>query len=188
MRRRRQADCFANTIYKRKAARLSAYEPREVFISSGFCLLANRNKARTAYLHCIKLGTNIDPACKSGVFLREIAKRLIKGLETAIPDLQERIDHIFHKQLFAIAITEMTSLLSRRSSYCTKFPNGEYSVSHFNDIEGNIRFKKIQHVWRDGRCVFCGARKEEYDRDASLETHAYEFIIIRLRCYAEPYF
>lgn len=120
--------------------------------------------------------TFLDPACKSGVFLREIAKRLIKGLETAIPDLQERIDHIFHKQLFAIAITEMTSLLSRRSSYCTKFPNGEYSVSHFNDIEGNIRFKKIQHVWRDGRCVFCGARKEEYDRDASLETHAYEFI------------
>lgn len=38
--------------------------------------------------------TFLDPVCKSGVFLREIAKRLIKGLEDKIPDLQERIDHI----------------------------------------------------------------------------------------------
>ena len=37
----------------------------------------------------------LDPACKSGVFLREIAKRLIDGLADQIPDLQERIDHIF---------------------------------------------------------------------------------------------
>ncbi|MEF2842315.1 MAG: hypothetical protein U0O47_07235 [Oscillospiraceae bacterium] len=59
--------------------------------------------------------TFLDPACKSGVFLREIAKRLLIGLEPAIPDLQERIDHIFHKQLFGIAITELTSLLARRS-------------------------------------------------------------------------
>ena len=61
--------------------------------------------------------TFLDPSCKSGVFLREIAKRLISGLEVQIPDLQKRIDHIFHKQLFGIAITELTSLLSRRSVY-----------------------------------------------------------------------
>ena len=30
----------------------------------------------------------LDPCCKSGVFLREIAKRLIKGLESEIPDLE----------------------------------------------------------------------------------------------------
>ena len=63
----------------------------------------------------------LDPACKSGVFLREIAKRLIDGLADQIPDLQERIDHIFHEQLYGIAITELTSLLSRRSLYCTKY-------------------------------------------------------------------
>lgn len=67
--------------------------------------------------------TFLDPACKSGVFLREIAKRLLVGLEPVIPDLQERIDHIFHKQLFGIAITELTSLLARRSVYCSKYPN-----------------------------------------------------------------
>ena len=99
----------------------------------------------------------LDPACKSGVFLREIAKRLLVGLEQQIPDLQERIDHIFHEQLYGIAITELTSLLSRRSVYCSKYPNSEFSVSKFPDAQGNIRFKRIDHTWKDGKCVFCGS-------------------------------
>lgn len=118
----------------------------------------------------------LDPACKSGVFLREIAKRLIRGLADKIPDLQQRLDHIFHKQLYGIAITELTSLLSRRSVYCSKYPNGAYSVSKFDSAEGNIRFHRIQHRWKDSRCVFCGASQEQYDRGPELETHAYEFI------------
>lgn len=130
-------------------------------------------------LFCSPDTTFLDPAAKSGVFLREIAKRLMAGLETQIPDLQQRIDHIFHKQLFGIAITEMTSLLSRRSVYCSKYPNGKYSVTRFADAEGNVRFKNIEHYWKGDKCAFCGASRKasEHDRNSELsETYAYELI------------
>lgn len=120
--------------------------------------------------------TFLDPACKTGVFLREIAKRLLVGLQDKIPNLQERIDHIFHKQLYGIAITELTSLLSRRSLYCSKYPNGEYSISHFDTAEGNIRFRRVNHVWANGKCKYCGASETQWKREEGKETHAYEFI------------
>lgn len=119
----------------------------------------------------------LDPGCKSGVFLREIAKRLDKGLAQSMPDKQRRINHIFKNQLFGLAITELTSLLSRRSLYCSKTANGKYSVCDtFDDPQGNIRFSAVKHTWRGGRCVFCGANEADYSRGAGLESHAYQFV------------
>ena len=71
----------------------------------------------------------LDPCTKSGVFLREITKRLTIGLENKIPNLEERVEHIISKQVFGISITKLTSLLARRSVYCSKNANGEHSIA-----------------------------------------------------------
>lgn len=124
-----------------------------------------------------KNATFLDPVCKSGVFLREIAKRLVAGLEGEFPDVQERVNHIFSNQLFGIAITELTALLSRRSVYCSKNADGDYSASTgFEAAEGNIRFELIEHTWKNDRCTFCGASKGVHNRDVDLESHAYQLI------------
>lgn len=120
--------------------------------------------------------TFLDPACKTGVFLREIAKRLMAGLAEALPDEDKRREHIFRKQLFGIAITELTALMSRRTVYCSKDASCEYSIVKFPTSAGNIRFEPIRHKWEGGRCRFCGASQKANDRDESLESHAYEFI------------
>lgn len=139
----------------------------------------------------------LDPFTKSGVFLREIVRRLTDGLSGLIPDLDERVDHILTKQVFAIAITRLTAMLARRSVYCSKYANGTHSIAKSFDTEdGNIWFERMEHTWGGGarefrvdpltggdiavytkrRCVYCGAGEEDYSRGDELETHAYASI------------
>jgi site-specific DNA-methyltransferase (adenine-specific) len=119
----------------------------------------------------------LDPCTKTGVFLREITSRLTKGLENEIPSLEKRVNHILTKQVFGIAITRLTSLLARRSVYCSKHAQGEHSIAKdFTSDDGNIWFKRLKHTWDEDKCKFCGANRRDYDRDPGLETHAYAFI------------
>lgn len=119
----------------------------------------------------------LDPCTKSGVFLREIAKRLIKGLEAQISDLQARVDHVLTRQVFGIGITQLTALLARRSVYCSKHALGPHSVAKgFSNNDGNICYERINHQWIGGRCKFCGASEEILDRSEGMETYSYPFI------------
>lgn len=141
--------------------------------------------------------TFLDPFAKSGIFLREIVRRLTVGLAGTIPDLDERLDHILTKQVYGIAITELTGMLARRSVYCSKFANGRHSIAKsFTNETGNIWFERTEHTWGGGkrefradpltsneiavytrqRCIYCGAGADDYGRGQDLETHAYAFI------------
>ncbi len=121
--------------------------------------------------------TFLDPCAKTGIFLREITRRLTEGLASKIPDLGERVDHILTRQVFGIGITKLTSLLARRSVYCSKHADGPHSVARsFTTEDGNIRFESLEHDWADGKCRYCGASRKIMDRGEGLETHAYAFI------------
>ncbi len=119
----------------------------------------------------------LDPFTKSGVFLREITSRLTNGLSEEIPSLEERVNHILTRQVFGIAITHLTSLLARRSVYCSKYANGEHSIAKsFDSDQGNIWFERMEHTWGETKCEFCGVPRAIWEREAGLETYAYAFI------------
>jgi len=132
---------------------------------------------RGANLWADKTVTFLDPCTKSGVFLREITSRLTKGLAHEIPNLEERVNHILTKQVFGIGITYLTSLLARRSVYCSKHAKGKHSIAKdFASDAGNIWFDRTEHKWSYGKCTYCGASQKTFERGEGLETHAYAFI------------
>jgi hypothetical protein len=118
----------------------------------------------------------LDPVTKTGVFLREITKRLVEGLQNEIPNLKKRVDHILTKQVFGIGITHLTGQIARRSVYCSMDAIGPYSVAKsFATSDGHIWYEPTAHTWASGKCSYCGASQKEFDRGEGFETHAYAF-------------
>lgn len=136
--------------------------------------MAARTSGRTVRSRSLTLAQNRVFSCE------RLLSRLIAGLADEIPDLQTRVDHILTRQVFGIGITTLTSLLARRSLYCSKHANGEHSVTKgLTSSDGNIWFKRTEHAWEDGKCSFCGASRVIFEREEGLENHAYTFIHTR---------
>jgi site-specific DNA-methyltransferase (adenine-specific) len=117
----------------------------------------------------------LDPFSKSGVFLREVASRLLVGLAKWEPDFEKRRDHIYRNMLWGAAITEITGQISRRTLYYSHDASSEHSVVRFETASGNLPFVPAAHVFKKGRCELCGA-PETLERGASRENYAYSFI------------
>lgn len=129
----------------------------------------------------------LDPATKSGVFLREAAKRLMIGLEGAIPDESARREHIFKNMLFGLSITELTGLIARRSLYYSKDASSQFSVVQFDMESGNLVYKRGTHHYVNGKCWHCGAPQGDLDRGEHLENYAYSFIHDNTKTLGLPY-
>ncbi len=108
----------------------------------------------------------LNPATKNGIFEREIAIRLDRGLADVIPDVETRRKHILQKMIFSIGQTKFTANVARRTIYyCSqanracdgiKAPDGHYvngyaigNGSWFNDGEGNIKTPCTDHEYVD---------------------------------------
>lgn len=93
----------------------------------------------------------LDPVCKSGVFLREITKRLVDAhIKDDGGDLRKirgkdrlpYIQYVLANQIYGITTTEEAAKVSRRTIYGSQNALSKFSLSEnlFNDAQGNIRY------------------------------------------------
>lgn len=137
----------------------------------------------------------LNPATKNGIFEREIAIRLDRGLRDVIPDEEVRRKHILQKMIYAIGLTKFTSYVARRTLYYCSDANRQcdgiqakdghyvngYAIGNgtwFDDKEGNIKTPFAEHVFdKNDRCVYCRLPKtSKYVDSLQREQYAYEFI------------
>jgi len=104
----------------------------------------------------------LDPATKSGIYLREVFKRLMVGLAEWQPDGLKRREHILKSMIFGAATTQLNGEIARRTLYQTrdatgvevKDPSLEDLVVHFDYPEGNVPYVETEHVL-DKKQQFC---------------------------------
>lgn len=95
----------------------------------------------------------LDPATKSGVYLREVFRRLMIGLAEWEPDGTKRREHILRNMLYGAATTQLNGDIARRTLYQTKNATGvevkDAALSdllvQFDSPEGNIPFVETEH-------------------------------------------
>lgn len=119
----------------------------------------------------------LDPCTKSGVFLYQVAQRLMEGLKSVIPDYNDRVEHIYRNMLYGIAISELTGLISRRTLYhCKDASLKEHSIIKFDNPEGNIRFPEARCEWENGKCIHCGVNEKNAKTSEGREAHIHPFL------------
>lgn len=126
----------------------------------------------------------LDPATKSGVFIREAFKRLMVGLRSWQPEPDVRREHIQRNMLYGAAITHLSADIARRSLYQTKNATGSGVVDMtikdwvvvFDSPDGNVKFVETDHTLdKQGKqCVKCRAPAKLIREQR--EHHAYSFI------------
>lgn len=109
----------------------------------------------------------LDPATKSGVYLREVARRLMVGLANWEADGSKRRDHVLRNMLYGAAITQMSGEIARRSLYQTKNATGSEIkdpvladlVVHLDQPDGNVPFLPTEHTLDKAEkfCTICRA-------------------------------
>lgn len=116
-----------------------------------------------------------DFGAKTGIFLREITRRLMDGLEPHFASEAERLQHILRNMVHGVAITELTSLLTRRTVYCSKDASSQFSVVKMPTVSGNVWFERVEHSYTSGKCSECGGAQAQLERSGR-ENYAYAFI------------
>lgn len=124
----------------------------------------------------------LDPATKSGSILREVARRLMVGLETWEPNPDKRAEHILRNMVFGCGITQVHGEMTRRSVYISRDATSPLSVIKFDTPDGNLPFVQAEHDYptdrrghASGPCKACRAAPQ-LERGSSRENYAYAFI------------
>ena len=117
----------------------------------------------------------LDPGSKTGIFPREVAKRLMIGLQEVIPNEESRLEHILKNMIFAVATEKLTGMMSRRTLYCSKDASSEFSTTRFENVSGNIWHERIEHLYEKDRCRECGGIRDQLEIQGR-DNKAYGFI------------
>ena len=98
--------------------------------------------------------TFLDPYMKSGLYITEIVKRLYRNekMRQAFPDDNARLEHIFAKQVYGLAPTEIIYRIA--ISYILGFAKGHGITAHHIRQADTLEFAKAGTMERELDKIF----------------------------------